>query len=78
MRRTEVENPLALEHQVCFALAIASRSVIALYRPTLEPIGLTHAQYPVMLALWESEPVRNASARARDAVRCSNASRPQA
>ncbi|MGW6195596.1 MarR family winged helix-turn-helix transcriptional regulator [Kribbella sp. NPDC055110] len=48
---------MALEHQVCFALAIASRSVIALYRPVLEPMGLTHPQYLVMLALWEFEPV---------------------
>ncbi|MEU4196032.1 MarR family transcriptional regulator [Kribbella sp. NPDC026611] len=51
------ENPLALEHQVCFALAVAARTVIALYRPVLEPMGLTHPQYLVMLALWESEPV---------------------
>ncbi|GAA3099837.1 MarR family transcriptional regulator [Kribbella aluminosa] len=50
-------NPLALEHQVCFALAIAARSVIGLYRPVLEPLGLTHPQYLVMLALWEFEPV---------------------
>lgn len=51
------ENPLALEQQVCFALAIASRGVIGLYRPLLEPMGLTHPQYLVMLALWEFEPV---------------------
>lgn len=49
-------NPLALEWQVCFGLAAASRSVIALYRPVLEPLGLTHPQYLVMLALWESSP----------------------
>jgi DNA-binding MarR family transcriptional regulator len=53
-----IENPLALEQQVCFALAIASRSVIATYRPLLEPMGLTHPQYLVMLALWEHEPLR--------------------
>lgn len=53
-----IENPLALDQQVCFALAIASRSVIALYRPLLEPMGLTHPQYLVMLALWEKEPLR--------------------
>jgi MarR family transcriptional regulator, organic hydroperoxide resistance regulator len=53
-----IENPLALEQQVCFALAIASRSVIATYRPFLEPMGLTHPQYLVMLALWEREPLR--------------------
>ncbi|MCU1605790.1 MAG: MarR family transcriptional regulator [Modestobacter sp.] len=56
MDATEVTDPLALERQVCFALAIASRSVIALYRPVLEPMGLTHPQYLVMLALWEREP----------------------
>jgi DNA-binding MarR family transcriptional regulator len=50
------DNPLALENQVCFALAIASRSVVALYRPVLEPLGLTHPQYLVMLALWERAP----------------------
>lgn len=53
-----IENPLALEQQVCFALAIASRSVIATYKPLLEPMGLTHPQYLVMLALWEHEPLR--------------------
>ncbi len=55
MTRTPVD-PLALERQVCFALAVASRSVIALYRPVLEPMGLTHPQYLVMLALWERSP----------------------
>src|SRR4029078_12050572 len=54
---TNVENPLALQEQVCFALAVASRSVIALYKPVLEPMGLTHPQYLVMLALWAQESV---------------------
>jgi DNA-binding MarR family transcriptional regulator len=49
-------DPLALDRQVCFALAAASRTVIALYRPVLEPLGLTHPQYLVMLALWERSP----------------------
>jgi DNA-binding MarR family transcriptional regulator len=49
-------DPLALDRQVCFALAAASRSVIGLYRPVLEPLGLTHPQYLVMLALWERSP----------------------
>jgi DNA-binding MarR family transcriptional regulator len=55
---TTIENPLALEQQVCFALAIASRSVIAVYKPLLEPMGLTHPQYLAMLALWEHEPLK--------------------
>lgn len=49
---------LALENQVCFALAVATRKVIAAYRPLLEPMGLTHPQYLVMLALWERSPRR--------------------
>ena len=49
-------DPLALDRQVCFALAAASRSVIALYRPVLQPLGLTHPQYLVMLALWDRNP----------------------
>ena len=55
---SEIENPLALDQQVCFGLAVAARSVVALYRPLLEPMGLTHPQYLVMLALWEEEPLR--------------------
>ena len=49
----DIANPLALENQVCFALVVASRTVLAHYRPILEPMGLTHPQYLVMLALWE-------------------------
>ncbi|OBF00443.1 MarR family winged helix-turn-helix transcriptional regulator [Mycobacterium sp. 852002-10029_SCH5224772] len=46
-------DPLALERQVCFALATTNRAVLAVYRPLLEPLGLTHPQYLVMLALWD-------------------------
>ncbi len=59
-RRTKssaVPDPLALERQVCFALSIAARSVLAVYRPLLEPMGLTHPQYLVMLALWGRSPL---------------------
>ncbi|TCP51905.1 DNA-binding MarR family transcriptional regulator [Tamaricihabitans halophyticus] len=50
------DDPLDLDRQVCFALSVASRSVIGMYRPLLEPMGLTHPQYLVMLALWQSAP----------------------
>jgi MarR family transcriptional regulator, organic hydroperoxide resistance regulator len=46
-------DPLALEQQVCFALSITNRAVLAVYRPLLEPLGLTHPQYLVMLTLWD-------------------------
>ncbi|MEV0805404.1 MarR family transcriptional regulator [Micromonospora sp. NPDC050200] len=50
-------DPLALEQQVCFALSVAARGVVAVYRPLLEPMGLTHPQYLVMLALWQQAPL---------------------
>src|ERR687885_2985339 len=50
-------HPLALEHQVCFALSVAARGVVAVYRPLLEPMNLTHPQYLVMLALWQHAPL---------------------
>jgi DNA-binding MarR family transcriptional regulator len=50
-------DPLRLELQVCFALALASRGVIGVYRPLLEPLQLTHPQYLVMLALWQETPL---------------------
>ena len=49
---------LTLEQQVCFSLAVAAREVVSLYRPLLEPLGLTHPQYLVMVALWQiAQPV---------------------
>ncbi len=47
---------LKLDNQLCFALVTAARNVVAIYRPILEPLGLTHPQYLVMLALWEHSP----------------------
>jgi DNA-binding MarR family transcriptional regulator len=55
--RVITTNPLALEEQVCFALSVAARGVVAVYRPLLEPMGLTHPQYLVMLALWQHAPL---------------------
>lgn len=50
-------DPLALDQQVCFAVVVAARSIVGLYRPILEPMGLTHPQYLVMLALWQNAPL---------------------
>jgi len=55
-------DPLALEQQVCFALAVTNRAVLAVYRPLLEPLGLTHPQYLVMLALWDHHKASHRSA----------------
>ena len=59
---------------MCFALAVTNRAVFAVYRPLLEPLGLTHPQYLVMLALWDhhepTEPDGRCRSR-RSPCRCS-------
>ena len=54
--RRNRRDDLLLEHQLCFALTVASRSVVGAYKPVLDKLGLTHPQYLVMLCLWESSP----------------------
>ncbi|MFE9421328.1 MarR family winged helix-turn-helix transcriptional regulator [Kitasatospora sp. NPDC006697] len=48
---------LRLDNQICFALHAASRAFTALYRDTLDELGLTYSQYLVMLVLWERGPL---------------------
>jgi DNA-binding MarR family transcriptional regulator len=46
---------LALDRQLCFALYSTSLAMTKLYRPLLEPLGLTYPQYLVMVVLWEGD-----------------------
>lgn len=48
---------LALDHQLCFALYSSSLAMTKVYKPLLEPLGLTYPQYLVMLVLWEGDGV---------------------
>ena len=50
------DDLLKLDNQLCFAVVTAARNVVSVYRPVLEPLGLTHPQYLVLLALWERSP----------------------
>ncbi len=54
-RRSAPAAWLALDHQLCFALYSASLAMTKLYKPLLDPLGLTYPQYLVMLVLWESD-----------------------
>ena len=46
---------LRLDNQVCFALYSASLAMTKLYKPLLDPLGLTYPQYLVMAVLWEKD-----------------------
>ncbi|MDP3853829.1 MarR family winged helix-turn-helix transcriptional regulator [Phenylobacterium sp.] len=50
-------DPLRLELQLCFSLYTASSLMTRLYRPLLQPLGLTYPQYLALLALWERSPL---------------------
>src|SRR4029079_14499206 len=45
-----------LDKQLFFALYSASGLMTKLYRPLLDPLGLTYPQYLAMLALWQHSP----------------------
>ncbi|AZQ12650.1 Organic hydroperoxide resistance transcriptional regulator [Shewanella khirikhana] len=46
---------LLLDNQLCFALYSTSLAMTSLYKPLLEPLGLTYTQYLIMLILWEQD-----------------------
>jgi len=46
---------LLLDQQLCFALYAASLAMTKLYKPLLEPLGLTYPQYLAMLVLWQGD-----------------------
>ncbi|TAG70862.1 MAG: MarR family transcriptional regulator [Burkholderiales bacterium] len=53
----ETDARLLLDHQLCFALYSASLAMTKLYKPLLDPLGLTYPQYLVLLVLWEQAPM---------------------
>ncbi|MGR3373879.1 MarR family winged helix-turn-helix transcriptional regulator [Pseudooceanicola nanhaiensis] len=40
---------------LCFALYSANHAMTRLYRPLLQPLGLTYPQYLVLVALWSED-----------------------
>lgn len=44
-----------LDNQLCFALYSASNQLVSIYRPILEPLGVTYTQFVVLMALWERD-----------------------
>lgn len=61
MKKTVAQIPasqlLKLDSQICFQFYAATNLIGRVYRPLLEPLGLTYPQYLVMLVLWEAGPV---------------------
>lgn len=51
---TRAESQM-LDNQLCFALYSTSLAMTKLYKPLLEPLGLTYPQYLALLVLWEQD-----------------------
>jgi MarR family transcriptional regulator, organic hydroperoxide resistance regulator len=54
-RPAAVADWLQLDQQLCFALYSSSLAMTKLYKPLLEPLGLTYPQYLALLVLWERD-----------------------
>ena len=48
---------LLLKNQLCFPLYACARETVKLYKPHLDPLGLTYTQYITMMVLWERRSV---------------------
>jgi DNA-binding MarR family transcriptional regulator len=48
-------DQLLLSNQLCFRFYALERELMAAYRPLLDHLGLTYAQYITLLYLWEHE-----------------------
>jgi MarR family transcriptional regulator, organic hydroperoxide resistance regulator len=46
---------LLLSNQLCFRFYALERELMAAYRPVLDQLGLTYAQYITLLYLWEHD-----------------------
>ncbi len=53
--RREDDPMLQLNNQLCFAVYSTAHAFNRIYKPLLEPLGLTYPQYLVMLVLWEKD-----------------------
>jgi MarR family transcriptional regulator, organic hydroperoxide resistance regulator len=54
-RKQAAGDWLRLDDQLCFALYSTSLAMTRLYKPLLEPLGLTYPQYLALLVLWEQD-----------------------
>ncbi len=52
-----MSDELNLDNQLCFALYVCSKEIIRIYKPYLDPLGLTYTGYITMMALWEKDGV---------------------
>lgn len=48
-------HSLTIDDLLCFALYSAGHTFTRLYKPMLDPLGLTYPQFLVMIALWEKD-----------------------
>ncbi len=48
-------HSLTIDDLLCFALYSAGHTFTRLYKPMLDPLGLTYPQFLVMIALWERD-----------------------
>ena len=54
-RQSNPDDLLKIDNFICFALYSAAHAFTRLYKPLLDPLGLTYPQYLVMAVLWEKD-----------------------
>lgn len=55
MARASNSGLLKIENLLCFALYSSGHAFTRLYKPLLDPLGLTYPQFLAMMVLWEND-----------------------
>jgi DNA-binding MarR family transcriptional regulator len=53
--RPAEDEAMRLANQLCFSVYATAHAFGRVYRPLLDPLGLTYPQYLVLLVLWERD-----------------------
>jgi len=53
----QTDQTRILGNQLCFAVYSTAHAFNRIYKPFLDPLGLTYPQYLVMLVLWDEDEV---------------------
>ena len=57
MTQPELNGVTRLDESRAFSLYAASKEIIRLYKPHLDPLDLTYTQYIALMALWEKQKI---------------------
>jgi MarR family transcriptional regulator, organic hydroperoxide resistance regulator len=54
-QKPQIQGPVPLDDQLCYAIYSAGMAIQRIYKPLLDELGLTYPQYLVLNVLWRED-----------------------